>query len=137
MGVGASTRALVTGFDAESMTLEKAFIGKNVFEVPVYQRPYVWTTRQAEHLFEDLRESFLGDYPHFLGSMVVAREGDDASVAAEVIDGQQRLTTIFILLQCIRHFCTDQMKDAVSMFMNQTCNLGFKVPNVTVRVQSV
>lgn len=100
--------ANVAGFGAESLTLGKVFAEDKVYNVPVYQRPYVWSTKEAENLFEDLRQAYKGEYPHFLGSVVVACKKDGAP--AEVIDGQQRLTTIFMLLQCIRHWGEEKAK---------------------------
>lgn len=72
-----------------------------VFEIPPYQRPYSWTTEQAEELLDDLlrasRECDPNDPdPYFLGSVVLAKE--EGIPDAKVIDGQQRLTTLTVLL---------------------------------------
>jgi hypothetical protein len=72
-----------------------------VFEIPPYQRPYSWTTEQAEELLDDLlrasRECDPNDPdPYFLGSVVLAKE--EGVPDAKVIDGQQRLTTLTVLL---------------------------------------
>lgn len=74
------------------------------FVIPEYQRPYAWTDEQVETLFEDLREFTAtsggtereGSY--FLGS-VVAYEYEDGE--QEIIDGQQRITSLFLLLRAI------------------------------------
>ena len=74
------------------------------FVIPEYQRPYAWTDEQVETLFEDLWEFTAtsggtereGSY--FLGS-VVAYENDDGE--QEIIDGQQRITSLFLLLRAI------------------------------------
>jgi uncharacterized protein DUF262/uncharacterized protein DUF1524 len=78
------------------------------FSIPRYQRPYAWTDEQAGEMLEDLItaahcEHRLEDSdPYFLGSVVlVKREGDPAS---EVVDGQQRLTTLITLLSVVRLF---------------------------------
>lgn len=74
------------------------------FVIPEYQRPYAWTDEQVETLFEDLwdftatsggteRES-----SYFLGS-VVSYENEDGE--QEIIDGQQRITSLFLLLRAI------------------------------------
>lgn len=78
------------------------------FEIPRYQRPYAWTTEQGGEMFDDLLGAAnvrpaTGDDadPYFLGSLVlVKREGNPDS---EVVDGQQRLTTLTILLSTLRH----------------------------------
>ena len=75
--------------------------------IPRYQRPYAWGTEQAEALLDDLL-GFLGETnepinqlnPYFLGSIVLIKPEGDAN--AEVVDGQQRLTTLTILLAALR-----------------------------------
>ncbi len=82
-----------------------------VFRIPLYQRPYAWQQVQAEELLEDLL-GFVGNgteqindlNPYFLGSIVVIKE--DHKPEAEVVDGQQRLTTLTILLSAIRSLLT-------------------------------
>lgn len=74
------------------------------FVIPEYQRPYAWTDEQVETLFEDLWEFTAtsggteqeGSY--FLGS-VVSYENEDGE--QEIIDGQQRITSLFLLLRAI------------------------------------
>lgn len=74
------------------------------FVIPEYQRPYAWTAEQIETLFEDLWEFTAtnggtereGSY--FLGS-IVAYENEDGE--QEIIDGQQRITSLFLLLRAI------------------------------------
>jgi uncharacterized protein with ParB-like and HNH nuclease domain len=78
------------------------------FSIPLYQRPYAWNTEQAGELLEDLITS-LGDSkepiddvnPYFLGSIVLIKEKEDKP-DAQVVDGQQRLTTLTILLAVMR-----------------------------------
>ena len=74
------------------------------FVIPEYQRPYAWTDEQVETLFEDLWEFTATsggterDGSYFLGS-VVAYENEDGE--QEIIDGQQRITSLFLLLRAI------------------------------------
>ena len=78
--------------------LRKVFCSDYEFHIPLYQRPYSWGDDQARELFSDLFEAFSTNTgPYFLGSVVLIKEDDDAPYA-EVIDGQQRLTTITMLL---------------------------------------
>ena len=74
------------------------------FVIPEYQRPYAWTDEQVETLFEDLWEfsAISGgterDGSYFLGS-IVSYENEDSE--QEIIDGQQRITSLFLLLRAI------------------------------------
>ena len=61
------------------------------YEVPIYQRNYAWDSDQIEQLIEDIR-STKNDY--FLGNLIVNQKENNVY---EVIDGQQRLTTLFLL----------------------------------------
>lgn len=74
------------------------------FVIPEYQRPYAWTDEQVETLFEDLWEFTATsggterESSYFLGS-VVSYENEDGE--QEIIDGQQRITSLFLLLRAI------------------------------------
>jgi len=75
------------------------------FVIPIYQRPYSWTLRQCSQLWKDVLsandESVSG---HFLGSLVYIEKGIYQVTAMPlllVIDGQQRLTTISLLLAAL------------------------------------
>ncbi|RDB63775.1 hypothetical protein C1878_02965 [Gordonibacter sp. 28C] len=76
------------------------------FVIPAYQRPYSWKRRQCNELWLDLQRAAKADRSHFAGTLLYAREADDAQGARQlaVIDGQQRLTTITLLLVALtRH----------------------------------
>ena len=74
------------------------------FVIPEYQRPYAWTSEQVETLFEDLWEFTTTsggterDGSYFLGS-IVSYENENGE--QEIIDGQQRITSLFLLLRAI------------------------------------
>jgi uncharacterized protein with ParB-like and HNH nuclease domain len=65
--------------------------------VPLYQRPYSWTTEEVDQLWEDITTPI--DAEHFMGSIVL---NDEIQLRPQLIDGQQRLTTLMILLALIR-----------------------------------
>jgi uncharacterized protein with ParB-like and HNH nuclease domain len=73
--------------------------------VPEYQRQYAWGEEQWEEFWKDLR-SIEDDQSHFIGSVVfVERDTDfDEINEFEIVDGQQRLTTVSILLCAIREY---------------------------------
>lgn len=68
--------------------------------VPEYQRSYAWTEDEVLQLWQDVRDSMDNKRPeYFIGPVVV--KGKD-TLEVEVIDGQQRLTTIMIMLNALR-----------------------------------
>lgn len=80
------------------------FIDKNLkqYSIPVYQRNYEWSAEQCEKLFEDIIEAHKIDRYHFTGSVVYEHLNTENKIDHYVIiDGQQRLTTIFILIKAL------------------------------------
>ena len=64
--------------------------------VPIYQRNYAWRSEQIEQLRGDIRDAIRDDKAsYFLGNLMVTQK---PSAYFEVIDGQQRLTTLYLLL---------------------------------------
>lgn len=92
--------------------LKEIFSSQFDFLIPPYQRPYDWDTEQAIELFDDLLEFFKEqpDQNYFLGSIVLIKE--EKIPRAEVIDGQQRLTTLTILLALLSRAVETKHKDA-------------------------
>lgn len=80
----------------------RAVVSENAtYMVPEYQRPFAWKTTHAEEFWEDLSSG-----PTFLGTFVF-NQSERKSREISVVDGQQRLTTIFILMSaCLHHLRT-------------------------------
>ena len=76
--------------------------------VPDYQREYVWTDKEVQQLLDDIDDQFgAGDsQEYFIGTVLVSPT--DQKNHYEVIDGQQRLTTLFLLLCALRHKFTGE-----------------------------
>ena len=65
------------------------------YEIPLYQRAFAWTEKEIRQLIEDIFDFSGGNY--FIGSLIVAKKDS----YYEVIDGQQRLTALFIIMNCV------------------------------------
>ena len=75
---------------------------KNQYAIPVYQRNYEWSSEQCIKLFEDIVNAYKKDKTHFCGSVVRAPLSEHGGIHQYiVIDGQQRLTTIYLLLKAM------------------------------------
>ena len=93
-------------FDAHEERIRNIFSGDAQFIIPRNQRKYVWEEKQWRELLGDIeyskkrKEDTNADISHFLGSFVLQEDG----AFYEIIDGQQRITTLFIILSalCIR-----------------------------------
>lgn len=81
--------------------------GDLVFRVPVYQRPYSWGIDQWNDLWDDVMEGEEG--VHFIGSVVMIKKGAELAGfnELEVVDGQQRITTLSILFCALRDCCRE------------------------------
>ena len=86
-----------------SLTINQLFGSTNEqYVVPTYQRRYSWNEKQIWELIEDISLLENGD-THLLGSIVCLAGQHKAGLnELELVDGQQRLTTVTILLECIR-----------------------------------
>lgn len=74
------------------------------FVIPVYQRKYDWKYDNCRQLYEDLKKIVTdGRNSHFFGSIVSAVVPSGSKIEYHIIDGQQRLTTISLLLLAIRN----------------------------------
>jgi len=115
----------------EHHPVKKVFCNDFIFRIPRYQRPYAWTQENAQELLSDLL-AFMGDGggkvadlpPYFLGSIVLAKE--DLKPEADVIDGQQRLTTLTILLAVLRDL---EPEYGLTEYLYQTGNRAAGTPD--------
>ena len=85
---------------------------KHQYVIPVYQRNYEWSKEQCEKLFKDV-EAYKKDRTHFCGSIVHALLKEEHNIYYHIIiDGQQRLTTIYIMLKALLDLAeTDAKKE--------------------------
>jgi uncharacterized protein with ParB-like and HNH nuclease domain len=110
--------------DVHKSPVLSVFDAKQRLEVPLFQRQYVWSEEQQWlPLWEDIERKFTEalegrkDAPnHFLGAMVLDQKQTPTGhvVVRQVIDGQQRLTTLQIFLAAYRDFCRQQGCDALA-----------------------
>jgi uncharacterized protein with ParB-like and HNH nuclease domain len=118
---------------ATEYPIYKVFSNDFVFTIPLYQRPYAWTTEQAGELLEDLLVS-LGNgnepidnvNPYFLGSIVLIKKDKSE---AQVVDGQQRLSTLTILLAVLRTLVEKKYADALTKLLYEESDPFLGVPN--------
>lgn len=95
------------------------FIGNNnhkVFIIPPFQRNYEWTAKQCDELFDDIVSAHEKGKPHYLGNIVYYTGKNNGAAFTELIliDGQQRITTIILLLCAIRDLSDDEeLKESI------------------------
>ena len=97
-------KSLKEFFDTLSLSVKEWLTDPIPYQIPDYQRPYRWTTEEVKKLWDDVFEAYeKGEENYFLGPIITAApKKDGSSPPRDVIDGQQRLTTLVILCCVIR-----------------------------------
>lgn len=80
----------------EYLSVKKLFDGDNRYVIPIYQRNYAWDIEEVVQLINDIKNHDGNNY--YLGALTVKKRADNDF---EVIDGQQRLTTLFLILSVL------------------------------------
>ena len=118
------------------LDLEKCF--KNFYVVPDYQREYVWEERQVTQLLLDVFEEFDNNHnkEYFIGSTVVFKDNNGCY---ELIDGQQRTTTLFLIICSLKAIYTEWNLDTDTldrMIKDKTVNsLGDSIDKFKLELQ--
>lgn len=105
--------------EGEEQQLRDVFSNDYLFRIPPYQRPYAWGIDEAGDLLDDFlhamdeTESVEEADPYFLGSIVLIKR-DKNQPDADVVDGQQRLTTLTILFSALRTQVDGKLSEAIT-----------------------
>lgn len=106
--------------------ISEIFTSKFEYHIPSYQRPYAWEKEQAETLFDDLLDFYKNqpkDDNYFLGSIVLIKEDDENKPLSDVIDGQQRLTSLTIFLSVVAAFLKDEgLRSILKKYLSEPGN---------------
>ena len=93
--------------DVKAVSINQVFLGNRVLKIPFFQRGYVWNTTNWEQFFDDIANiasmDSEGEAPevYFLGSIIIKNSGHKGKQQFDVIDGQQRLTTIVLFMKAL------------------------------------
>ncbi len=118
--------------EANKGILKKIFSEEFWFIVPQYQRLYVWQEENIQELIDDLYYAFENkqNSEYFLGALVLKRTTEKEFREYEILDGQQRLTTLCMMMAVIRDLIKKpQYKYTLSQMIYQEENELLKVPS--------
>jgi hypothetical protein len=111
-------------FKIESNDLTISQILKDFYTVPDFQREYVWEREQVEKLLQDILDEFYDENgkiiegpEYFLGSVVACKDKTDSIY--QLIDGQQRLTTIYLILCAAREALKEAGEEPTRVLLGQ------------------
>lgn len=122
--------------DAHKLWMLRDFIGTNkvLFRIPVYQRNYDWSESNCNRLLDDIYGIMQSGDKHFLGTIVfmAAKSGGFALQEYIIIDGQQRLTTLMLILKALSAVAKSVGDDCYheieeQYLHNKYCDEEFKV----------
>ncbi|MEG1410356.1 MAG: DUF262 domain-containing HNH endonuclease family protein [Terrisporobacter sp.] len=117
--------------EANKGILKKIFSEEFWFVVPEYQRPYVWQEDNIQELIDDLYYAFENkqNSEYFLGALVLKRTKEEEFREYEILDGQQRLTTLSMIIAVLRDLIDKpKYKWTLSEMIYQEDNELLKVP---------
>lgn len=110
--------------NANETKLQPLIEGTKQYLVPLYQRPYTWGDDYWKRLWSDLKELYTSndDRPHFFGSIVTmpSTSVPEGITKFLLIDGQQRLTTVILLLTIIRDIAQATGKQELADEIHET-----------------
>ena len=127
-------------FEATSNTIKGLFGGTRVYQIPRFQRDFSWDKKNYEEFFEDMLSQILfndnfSTSEYYLGNMLFLGEKNKELV--EVIDGQQRLTTITILLAALRNtlFSISKAEEDISSAYAETIQTEYLIKKIDGKPQ--
>lgn len=91
---------MALSLSAEQKNLRSLFINDDRYIVPSFQRPYRWTKKEVKQLFDDITQAYYSNEDYFVGNIVIARGYDDKA-RPQIIDGQQRILTLWMYLKVL------------------------------------
>ncbi len=103
----------------ESALLDVLGLQDTMLAIPAYQRKYAWQERQCQELWLDVMRAARRGVSHFAGTVLYKREHEDNSGSPEntllVVDGQQRLTTVELMLIALRDYLAERNEEIGSL----------------------
>jgi len=95
-------------------TLKDVFNGDKIFNIPKYQRAYAWIDENLEAFLDDLLNQ-RGEKSYFLGTFLLHQRNDRGEYEViDIVDGQQRLTTITIFMKVLINILQDKKSNKIS-----------------------
>ena len=131
---------------SQKIESDKLFI-KDIFSkwyrIPEYQRPYVWGTGEVTDLMDDIGQARATDpnSQYFLGSMVLQKStketGGTVYEEFDLLDGQQRLTTLFLITAVLRDLAPDSNTTLIKLCNDAIYQMEVVYDNIPERLRII
>lgn len=86
--------------DNGKLRIDNIFNGKTFFSIPDYQRSYAWEEKQLRDFFEDYMNNY-NSQEYYYGTILLQMTKKDKKEFCDIVDGQQRFTTLIIFMKCL------------------------------------
>lgn len=105
----------------QALNVQALFQNKQNYIIPMYQRNYAWGEKEIDQLILDIQDYQDENKKYYIGTLVVYERSDETY---EIIDGQQRFTTLTLLAICLKRLSKEE-KDVPDMAWFNQFNLNF------------
>lgn len=101
------------------------FTNSKKYSIPAYQRDYSWGEKEVETLLDNIIEGCSSDSPLFVGTIQFSKDSKASDKAFDVVDGQQRLTTIILLFKLIELYTEEDVlkRNNISLVIGKSAEL--------------
>lgn len=100
--------------DNGKLRIDNIFNGKTYFAIPNYQRSYAWEEKQLNDFFEDYMNNY-NSQEYYYGTILLQMTKKDKKEFCDIVDGQQRFTTLIIFMKCLISRLSSMNYDETSM----------------------
>jgi len=107
-------------------TLKELFEGIKIFCIPSYQRAFAWEEKQLDDFIDDIRNQNI-EKDYFMGTILFQENGTEGSYdKIDIVDGQQRITTLIIFIKCIIELLNKHKHDETFVEMLEETYIKYK-----------
>lgn len=121
---------MALSLNAEQKNLSNLFTGRERYVIPPYQRPYSWEDEQCQKLYEDIVAAYNEDRDYFIGNIILA-VADDSRQEPRVVDGQQRLISIWLMFKALR-----VILPTTRVLQDVLCSYNWDGSDSTIKIKS-
>lgn len=105
---------------AEQKNISSLFYNEDQYVIPEYQRPYCWNRDTLYQMYSDIMTAYSHQQEdYFIGTIILARSQDDEQNFPQIVDGQQRLVTLWLFLKVMYLLVPDMKKIRKSLEVEQ------------------
>ena len=101
------------------------FANSKKYSIPAYQRDYSWGEKEVETLLDNIIEGCSSDSPLFVGTIQFSKDSKVSDKTFDIVDGQQRLTTIILLFKLIELYTEEDVlkRNNISLVIDKSAKL--------------